>query len=501
VIAQKPAAVGRRYELIIFVGALIATGLYLACFVPSLLNWPPVNGDEGRELNAFWVTSGIDPTATTLDPTYGHDPLYKGGLQGWTTALSFRMFGFSLWAGRIVSMFWGGLLLFSVFLLGWRMFGVVAAAIAALLLAVSQPFLVSTHIVRPDIVVAALLVLSLLFAQSDLAGRRAISHVFSGLMLGLAFDVHPNTVAFMPMVGLVYLFRFGPRFLLKRDTWLFVSGIVLGAMIYVGYRILPDPTHYFDAFRYWVGVDKRPPSLRTPGLPMFLAEWSRFTSYFEGRVIEAVLVLVGLAGAGWRLVRREAPEPLLPGLLIAFLVFMVLVSSKTEYYMILFYPMLLLLVGRELATVSWRIQRSGVLGVPLLAVVILAPMGFEDNLGDITKSGEDMKDRDYVSLTRELRAAVTDGASVLAPPVYWPGLWDHPFTDIVTWERVKAERNVSFPEFTRGIKPDYVLLDVKSRYEVFRTAPRFMDEYAQLVTTIRHVGYGRIEVWKRRADG
>ena len=103
-IAQKPAAVGRRYELIIFVGALIATGLYLACFVPSLLNWPPVNGDEGRELNAFWVTSGIDPTATTLDPTYGHDPLYKGGLQGWTTALSFRMFGFSLWAGRIVSM-------------------------------------------------------------------------------------------------------------------------------------------------------------------------------------------------------------------------------------------------------------------------------------------------------------------------------------------------------------------------------------------------------------
>src|SRR6185295_15519040 len=132
-----------------------------------------------------------------------------------------------------------------------------------------------------------------------------------------------------------------------------------------------------------------------PGLPMLQAEWSRFTSYFQGRSIEAVLVSVGIAGALLRLFRHRCPDPLLPGLAIAFVVFTILVSSKTEYYMILFYPMLLLLVARELAAINWEAQGSRVVGGLMLAAVMVAPMGFEDNLGDILGNGEDMKDRDY----------------------------------------------------------------------------------------------------------
>ena len=500
VIALAPAAVARRSELIALAGAALAVALYLAFFIPTLLVWPPVNGDEGRELNAFWVASGIDPSARSLDPTYGHDPLYKGGVQEWTSALSFRLFGLSLWSGRIVSMAWGGVLLLAVFLLGRLVFGTMAGFLALVLLAISQPFLVSTHIVRPDIVVAALVVLALYLAESGVRRGLWPLHLLAGLLLGLAFDVHPNTIAFMPMVALVYVLQSGLRVAASRDAWLFVAGVGIGALIYVGYRILPDPQHYFDAFRYWVGVDKRPPSLSTPGLPMVQAEWSRFTSYFQGRSIEAVLVLAGIVGALLRLMRRRSPEPLLPGLVIAFVVFTVLVSSKTEYYMILFYPMLLLLVARELAAIDWGAQGSRVVGGLMLAAVMVAPMGFEDNLGDILGSGEDMKERDYFSLIREIRDVVPAGASVLAPPVYWPGLWDYPYTDVFVWERVRAERNGSFAEFARGIDPDYVVLDVKARYEVFRNSPRFMDEYAQLVTTIRHVGYGRVEIWKRRAN-
>ncbi|MFN0070463.1 MAG: ArnT family glycosyltransferase [Chloroflexota bacterium] len=498
-IAQAPAAVVRRSETLALGGAILAVALYIAFFIPTLLVWPPVNGDEGRELNAFWVASGIDPSARTLDPTYGHDPLYKGGLQGWTSAVSFHLFGLSLWSGRIVSLLWGGVLLLAVWLLGVRLFGVRAGFLAMGLLAVSQPFLVSTHIVRPDIVVAALVVLALYFALAGAGARAAPMHLLSGLMLGLAFDVHPNTVAFMPMVGLVYLFRYGAGVVKARAAWLFLAGIGVGVLIYVAYRILPDPRHYFDAFQYWVGVDKRPPSLRSPGLPMLQAEWSRFTSYFEGRAIEAVLVLVGLVGSMRRLIRRDAPEPLLLGLLVAFVIFTVLVSSKTEYYMILFYPMLLLLVARELASLSWVAYGSRVVGGLMLATVMVAPMGFEDNLGDILQSGDEMKERDYFSLIGEIRQSVPAGASVLAPPVYWPGLWDYPYTDVFVWERVRSERNISFAEFARGVGPDFVILDVKARYEVFRNSPRFMDEYAQLVTTIRHVGYGRVEIWKRRA--
>jgi hypothetical protein len=136
-------------------------------------------------------------------------------------------------------------------------------------------------------------------------------------------------------------------------------------------------------------------------------------------------------------------------------------------------------------------------GAVLMAMAVV-PMGFDDNLGDIQESQVDFQDRDYFALIDEIRHEIPDGASILAPPVYWPGLWDYPFTDVFVWERVRAERNLSFAEFARGINPDFVVLDVKARYEVFRNSPRFMDEYAQLVTSIRHVGYGRVEIWKRR---
>jgi hypothetical protein len=200
-LAAKRAAARSDWLL---VGAIL---IYLFANLPYLTSWPAVNGDEGREANAFWVASGVDPSAQTLDPIFRHDPLYKGGLQGLTTGISFRFFGLGLWQGRVVSLVWGGLLLVAVFLAGRRLYGPAAGTIAVLFLAVSQPWLVSSHIIRPDIVVATLVIAALYCALRGVQdGARAWS-LLAGLLMGLSFDVHPNTLAFMPMVGFVYLAR------------------------------------------------------------------------------------------------------------------------------------------------------------------------------------------------------------------------------------------------------------------------------------------------------
>jgi hypothetical protein len=233
---------------------------------------------------------------------------------------------------------------------------------------------------------------------------------------------------------------------------------------------------------------------------MLQAELSRFTSYFDGRSIEIAVVAIGLIGSIVRLALRKRPEPIFPGVVIAFGVFTILVSSKTEYYMILFYPLLLLLVGRELASIPWPRAWIGPVGALVILWLLVSPMGFDDNVQDILDAEVDFQDRDYAALIDEIRYDIPTGASIMGPPVYWPGLWDHPFTDVFVWERVRTERSTSFAEFARGISPDYVVLDVKARYEVFRDSPRFMNEYAQLVTTIRHVGYGRVEIWKKRTS-
>ena len=64
--AAKRAAARSDWLL---VGAIV---VYLLANLPFLVAWPAVNGDEGREANAFWVASGVDPSAQTLDPVFQH---------------------------------------------------------------------------------------------------------------------------------------------------------------------------------------------------------------------------------------------------------------------------------------------------------------------------------------------------------------------------------------------------------------------------------------------
>jgi 4-amino-4-deoxy-L-arabinose transferase-like glycosyltransferase len=494
--AAKRAAARSDWLL---VGAIV---IYLLANLPFLVAWPAVNGDEGREANAFWVASGVDPSAQTLDPVFQHDPLYKGGLQGLTVGLSFRLLGLGLYQGRLVSLIWGGLLLVATFLAGRRLYGPAAGYIAVVFLAASQPWLVSSHIVRPDIVVATLVMAGLYCALRGLQDGGRPWHLLAGLCLGLSFDVHPNTLAFMPMIGFCYLSRYGWRAVLKREAWLYVGGIGIGALYYIGARIAPDPAHFMEAFQYWIGVDKRPPALATRGGAPIDAELGRWTQYLGHRWMEAGLLGVGVITAVLRMVRLRKLDPVFAGLLAAVVIFTVLVSSKTEFYMILFFPSLLLLVAAAVADVGERLQGGRLLASILVVLLAIGVMGFEDNFRDILQAASDFQERDYSVLSNEIQAVIPAGSRVVAPPIFWIGLSRPPYyldyADFYVWERVRRERSVNWAEFLTEIRPQYVVLDSKAKSDVVRTNTHFLEDNADMVASFRHVNYTRIEVWKMR---
>ncbi|MFN8636385.1 MAG: glycosyltransferase family 39 protein [Chloroflexota bacterium] len=497
--AAKRAAARSDWLL---VGAIV---IYVLANLPFLVAWPAVNGDEGREANAFWVSSGVDPSAQTLDPVFQHDPLYKGGLQGLTVGLSFRAFGLGLYQGRLVSLLWGGLLLVMTFLAGRRLYGPAAGYTAVLFLAVSQPWLVSSHIIRPDIVVATLVMAGLYCALRGLDEGGRPWHLLAGLCLGLSFDVHPNTLAFMPMIGLCYVSRYGWRAVFKGDAWLYVAGLAIGAVYYIGARIAPDPMHFMEAFKYWIGMDKRPPVIATRGAGPIDAELGRWTQYLDHRWVEAVLLGVGVVAGFVRMWRLRKLDPVLVGWLASLVVFVVLVSSKTEFYMILFFPMLLLLVGAAIADVGHRLQGARFLASVLVVLMAIGVMGFEDNFRDVVQAASDLQERDYSVLSNEIQGVVPAGSRVVAPPLFWIGLSRQPyyldFVDFYVWERVRRERNVSWAQFLNEIGPQYVILDSKAKSDVIRTNPRAMEEQADLIASFRHVNYTRVEVWKLRGAG
>jgi hypothetical protein len=201
----------------------------------------------------------------------------------------------------------------------------------------------------------------------------------------------------------------------------------------------------------------------------------------------------------WRLRKLD---PVLVGWLASLVVFVVLVSSKSEFYMILFFPLLLLLVAAAIADVGERLQGARFLASVLVVLMAIGVMGFEDNFRDVVQAASDFQERDYSVLSNEIQAVVPAGSRVVAPPLLWIGLSRQPyyldFVDFYVWERVRRERNVSWAQFLNEIGPQYVILDSKAKSDVIRTNARAMEEQADLIASFRHVNYTRVEVWKMR---
>jgi hypothetical protein len=155
----------------------------------------------------------------------------------------------------------------------------------------------------------------------------------------------------------------------------------------------------------------------------------------------------------------------------------------------------LLLAG----VVGWLATRRPRLS-PAVAVlaVLLAPIvfGLQESRDDLQQAADSYRDRGYYALIADIRAVVPPGATILGPPLYWIGLYDHPYTDYYVWERLRAERRERFSSYAARLKPDLVVLDAKSRHQVSINSPGFLEENATLLTAIRRVGFDRVEVWK-----
>jgi 4-amino-4-deoxy-L-arabinose transferase-like glycosyltransferase len=505
---------GPRLEALI---AAVLILVYLGVMLPSLTRFPPLNNDEGREAQLSWVTSGLQPGAERMNAYRGFDTWGTGGLQGATTVLLFWLFGLGVFQARLTSLIWGGLLLGVVYWLGRHYWGRAAGLTAAILLAIADPFLLSTHTLRPDIQIITLVLLALVLVEVGLRDRRGWPLVVAGMLVGLAFDTHMNTVGLAPMVVAPLLVRFGWKTLVRRESWLVAAGLGLAAAYYASVRIVPDPSGYLQAFRYWIGLDKALPPLRPGGggglFGQLGAEALRFADYFGASPQgveewpELLLVGGGLLLGVWLALRGGRPErTLLLGLLATSAFFVVLVSTKSRYYMLLTYPTYLLLVGRgfQLAVAQLKapwLARGALAGLILLTA--LWPLKFEERTWDKYVRGARYRaGQEYYTLTAQLAALAGPGARVLAPPRFWFGLHDHPFVDIYVYERVRRQYGETPDQFIDAVQPDLVITDAKIATEksVERELYRGLDARAPYDLIVRHKNYGDVAVYRLRHE-
>lgn len=501
---------------------VLIIGFTLA-LLPGLNRWPPLINDEGREANLFWAASGADPTATRMNAHRGFATWGNGGIQGATAAIIYRLGGVGVFQSRLTSLIWAGGLLLATFFLGRYYWGRAAGLAAIVLLSVSDAFLVSSHTLRPDVQVITLVLTAVLLTEIAVSRRQPLWAVLAGYLLGLAFDVHPNAVGLMPLVGLVLLVRQGWGFWRERQVWMLAAGLVLAAIQYLLFRFVPDPGGFLAGLQYWVGVDKQPPAGRVAGVGgivnSVLAEIARYQDYFGEEPLEVAMVLAGIVGGVWWAIRGDrGSRVLLLGLVAAFIFFVVAVSTKSKYYMLLTYPIYALLVGRLIdlaafnrwvtvrgqqlvATVS--ATRLPVLGslifVGLTALMVYVPLKGEDRAWDnYIRARRYRAGQEYLQLTDRLDALAGPGARILAPPLYWIGLKSHPYTDIYVYERLQRQMDMSVAQFLDETRPDFVITDAKIATDkrVEKLLYNELDARATRELIVRHKNYGDVAVYR-----
>lgn len=505
--------------------ALLILG-YIAALIPGLTRWPPLINDEGREANIFWVASGADPSAERMNAHRGFPTWGNGGIQGFTAGLIFRAAGVGVFQARLTSLIWAAGLLAITYAVGRYYWGRAAGLAAIVLLAVSDPFLVSSHTLRPDIQVITLVLTALLLTEIAVSRNQARWTLLAGYCLGLAFDVHPNALSLMPMVGGVLLLRQGWSFWRKPQFRMLIVGMTLAAIQYLLFRFVPDPNGFLAGLRYWVGVDKAPPAGRAVGgggLPAMLSnELARYWDYFGEEPLELALVAAGLlAGAWWAFRGDRVSRVLLFGLAAAFVFFVVAVSTKSKYYMLLSYPFYMLLVGKLIAGISgtwdvgnwkhthftahvplptrYRVVLSMSTLVVLTGIAAYFPLKVEDRAWEnYIRARRYRAGQEYTQLTQRLHELAGPGTRIMAPPVYWIGLKEHPYIDIYVFERLQRSMGMSAAQFLDETRPDFVITDAKIATDrrVERLLYNELDARSKHELVVRHKNYGDVAIYR-----
>jgi len=157
------------------------------------LNFGPLDAGVWDKFEGYWTVLPLLPTLVN--------------------ATFIRLFGLKVGSLRLASLLAGFGLLAIVYYIFYELYrSRRGGLIAVFLVSTSLSFLYSSHFIRQDIYVATL---GFGAIALYLAGRRRQQSVLSllaGLLIGAAFEFHPNGAIYAPVIGALYLLDDGRRF-------------------------------------------------------------------------------------------------------------------------------------------------------------------------------------------------------------------------------------------------------------------------------------------------
>ncbi len=437
---------------------LVSILLVMIAHLLTLTVYPRVFIDEGWLSNAAWtwLNTGINFDAMhtgTLDQ-FGYPWVARFFVGQAPYVLSFGLLGLGVFQARLVSWFFGLVLLFATVQAGRQTYGLTTGLLAALLLALSFPFLQASRW-RQDIMLTAFIMLAFGLALWALHENKLWAHAAAGFLLGIGLDIHQAASLFIPALAAVYLVFYGRQVLFKRGTWLVGLGGALGIIIFAAIHIFPSPETYsrLMSFNFAGGAEAELP-LMQPGklISSALGELGRYG--FRRNPLDLALIVVGALFLLRCFSRTD--KLLLTFVTVAFINFILLSGNKTTLYAIHLYPFFMMIVAELFIRFLRRFDglRPGYIMVMFALVLYVGYGTFQ-----LVRTVSSERDYDYYAITNQIRAVIPDNARVLAMPMWWFGLSDYDFRSSLNLTYYNFFNDFSAVQSLEIIQPDYIVFD------------------------------------------
>lgn len=491
-----------------------------------LFRFPPPFVDEVVLVSRAWSYLRTGRNIADLGPVPVTSQTPAGGylelLGSWLYSLPVRVFGPNLWAVRTESLAFGVLLLLAVYFIGRRLYGPVVGYVAVALVAVSSGFVLSSHLARYDIIIAAVGFGAIALVLFDDEVRIPVRSAVGGLLLGLAFEMHGNASLYGPaVVALLYADQ-GRDLLRSRRLYAFVVGVCVGLMFFAWLHIISRTQTQMNGLNDMVfsagGVKRLPflvldPQVWFGSLVSSIAMILSFTPWRAPVVLAALLALA---------VRRTKPDRLALTLFAALFAESVgIFAYKADYYEILFTPLTDLMTAALLVMIwtradvaradsRWRDMAAfDAALVAIFASLVLSMAGLVSPLQQDAKA-------DYEEVNAELRSVLPAGSTLIGDYTFWFGLTDHHFISYqALLHQNGGKGGGSFVDAYRSLGADYlitgnrlhqVMVDDPSKLRAWASSdaiPRagwdaFIDGYGEPVASFHTQTFGDTNVYRIR---
>lgn len=476
------------------------------------VNVGPLDGIEMSRLDGYW-------TFYPLLPTLLH-------------AATIRLFGMSVASLRLLSLMFGFGLLIAVYLIAYELYrSRRTALITVLLVSISFPFLLSAHLIRPDIFVAALGYMAIALYLVGRRTQRSVFNLSTGLLIGIAFEIHPNAAIYGPIIVALHLVDDGRRFIRQRSFWTFVVGTCLSLAGYVWLHILPYPETYFTLMSGYTPTHTPPVASGKPSA--ILGNLASMGEYLLRGTATRILATLIAAVILWRKGVATYARPLTM-LVVGIVTFALFVRHKGDYYLILIAPLTDIVLGIGIeqmlqwesgTTMLWlkRGQADGFSTIAASLARFLSKALVYSALAvslvltfNTVRTAPPPGDLDLIA--HRIEQVVPKDGSIMGSHTFWFKLYQHPY---LTWQQIRAYQRFNpdstFDDAMQALHPDVLMIDDHMRLFIVadpsnvrryfreRSLPKqefeaFLARRGELEDKFDTAAYGTIEIYSIHWD-